>query len=718
MNARAISFYPPLPPGAHARRPAEQLPYPLQDPGCALFSRGRHAVWQAARALGLGPDDVVLAPAWHHGAEIESLRRGGPQIAYYEPGPLLAPDEDELDALLDERVRALFLTHYLGFPQDAARWRTWCDDRDVLLIEDAAHASLTRAGERPAGGYGDAAIWCLFKSFALPDGAALRVRGAVPLPDLEQARGAGALARRHAMWVLQRAPRIARVVGNRPSARGFDVNVEMALGAPGTPPSTVTVRLLRRVCEERAADRRRANYAVLLEQLRDQVPAPFDRLPPGAVPLGLPIRSSAKAALLERLAERGIEAVDFWSAPHPTLPAGRYAETARRRASTVLLPVHQELRPVDVERVADAARTRPRRRTDLRVELAGSIDELRDGWAELAAGLGNVFATPEWTECWCRHFLRGRSLRLLAFRAPSGRLVGVLPLYAISAGPLRVLRVAGHGPGDALGPVCAPAERIAVARALPRALERLGARLLLAEQVSREFGWSALTGARVLRTEGSPVARLAGLTWEQFIGLRSSKLRKELRRQQARLARDHGLRVRLGAGTPAELDDDMGELFALHAARWRDDSRFLPDAPFHREFAAIARARGWLRLWLLELEGRAAAVLYGFRYAGVECHYQGGRDPAWRSSSVGTVLVAHCIRSALEDGAREYRFLRGEEPYKYRFADCDPGLETFVITSGAAGAAAAAAGAALRGPLTRVRTSARSAAFRRLPRAR
>jgi CelD/BcsL family acetyltransferase involved in cellulose biosynthesis len=105
---------------------------------------------------------------------------------------------------------------------------------------------------------------------------------------------------------------------------------------------------------------------------------------------------------------------------------------------------------------------------------------------------------------------------------------------------------------------------------------------------------------------------------------------------------------------------------------------------------------------MLELEGRAAAALYGFRYAGVECHYQGGRDPAWRSSSLGTVLVAHSIRSALEDGVREYRFLRGEEPYKYRFADSDPGLETFVIACGPAGATAAAAGAALRRPLTRV----------------
>jgi CelD/BcsL family acetyltransferase involved in cellulose biosynthesis len=441
---------------------------------------------------------------------------------------------------------------------------------------------------------------------------------------------------------------------------------------------------------------------VLLEELRDQVPAPFDRLPPGAVPLGLPIRSQVKRALIERLGDRGIEAVDFWSEPHPLLPPGRFAATDRLRASTVLLPVHQELRPADLERLSDAARARPRRRGDLRIEVAESIDELQDGWAPLAERVANVFLTPEWTACWCRHFLGGRPLKLLAFRSTSGRLAGVLALYVLSQRPLRILRIAGHGPGDELGPVCAPADRIAVARALPRALDRLGAQLLLAEQVSREPGWSRLTGARVLGSEGSPVVRFDGVTWEQFLRRRSRKLRRTLLLQPTRLAREHRINYRLGGARPDELERDMDQLLALHAARWPDGTSFLRHADFHRDFAAVACRRGWLRMWFLELDGRAVAAFYGFRYAGVEFDYQGGRDPAWQSASIGTLLLGHSMRSALEDGVREYRFLRGEEAYKYRFADCDPGLETFVIGCGRAGAAAAAASAALRGPLTPV----------------
>jgi CelD/BcsL family acetyltransferase involved in cellulose biosynthesis len=52
------------------------------------------------------------------------------------------------------------------------------------------------------------------------------------------------------------------------------------------------------------------------------------------------------------------------------------------------------------------------------------------------------------------------------------------------------------------------------------------------------------------------------------------------------------------------------------------------------------------------------------------------------------VLLAHTIRAAFDGGAAEYRFGRGQDPYKYRFTDADPGLETVAATRGPAAAAA------------------------------
>ncbi len=109
----------------------------------------------------------------------------------------------------------------------------------------------------------------------------------------------------------------------------------------------------------------------------------------------------------------------------------------------------------------------------------------------------------------------------------------------------------------------------------------------------------------------------------------------------------------------------------------------------------MALDRGWLRLWICEVDGRAVAAWYGLRYAGSECFYQSGRDPEWDGQSVGFILLAHSIRSAFEDGMTEYRFLRGGDAYKDRFADGDPGLETAVLGRGSLGRPAVAAAGAL-----------------------
>jgi len=110
-----------------------------------LLARGRQCVWHGVRVLGLGEGDEVLVPAYHSGAEVTALVAAGIACRFYDGTELLEPDEAELAGLAGPRTRALYLTHFLGFPQDAARWRRWCGERGLLLLEDAAHAWLAEA---------------------------------------------------------------------------------------------------------------------------------------------------------------------------------------------------------------------------------------------------------------------------------------------------------------------------------------------------------------------------------------------------------------------------------------------------------------------------------------------------------------------------------------------------------------------------------------------
>jgi CelD/BcsL family acetyltransferase involved in cellulose biosynthesis len=336
-------------------------------------------------------------------------------------------------------------------------------------------------------------------------------------------------------------------------------------------------------------------------------------------------------------------------------------------------------------------RPEPAAREPLLVESVESLDGVRNDWSALAEAGGNVFSTWEWASTWWRQQGHGRPLSLYACRDAGGRLAAILPLYLASARPVRLARFLGHGPADELGPVCAPADCRVASRALAEAALRARLDVLLAELLTGRYPWSEL-GGKVVRREASPTLSLDG--WEPYLAGRSANFRQQVRRRERRLARAHALAFRL-ADDPSRLDDDLELLFRLHAARWGADSPFLRWREFHAEFARLALDRGWLRLWFLELDGRPAAAWYGFRFGRVESYYQAGRDLARSDASVGFVLLAHTVREAAADGMREYRFLRGGEPFKSRFADVDPGLETVVVTRGVRGrlAGAAVAGA-------------------------
>ncbi|MEP6811392.1 MAG: GNAT family N-acetyltransferase [Actinomycetota bacterium] len=334
---------------------------------------------------------------------------------------------------------------------------------------------------------------------------------------------------------------------------------------------------------------------------------------------------------------------------------------------------------------------------ELRVEPAASFEELRADWSALAADARSVFQTWEWSSTWWRHRGNDRTLLLRACRSPDGSLRVVLPLYLWRERPLRVARFVGHDQGDELGPVRGPGPPDVAARALSDELKRLRLDVFLGEQLPGDERWPELLGARPWRLESSPTLRFAG-GWDAFVAGRSANFREQVRRRERRLADRYRVEFRL-ASDADRLDRDLDVLFALHRDRWGPGSGFGPE-PLHREFARLALERGWLRLWVLELDGAPAAAWYGFRIGGVESYYQAGRDSRFDADSVGFVLLAHTVRAALEDGIEEYRFLRGPEAYKGRFANTDPGLESVAVAGSRLGAGVIEAGLAAK----RVRT--------------
>ena len=355
MRPSRLGVWPPLPPGVYARRPRRKLPFPLERDNCRLFSKARHGLWAALRTAGLEPGDEVLVPAFHHGSEIETLVQLGLVGRFYGGDESLAPDEAELESLLTPRVRARYLNHYNGFPQDATRWRHWADERGLLLVEDAAQAWLASSDGAAVGEAGDVSLFCLYKTFGLPDGAVVLAR--IPPAPVQRRSplGAGTLVRRHASWAMERSAVLASAGRGLRRDQPYDPSLDFALGDPETPASAASRFLLPRIADRGAAARRRANYGALLREVGEAVSAPFASVPEGASPFAFLFETDDREEIVGRFRAHGIGAYPFWLAFHPATPADQFPDIARRRSRTVALPVHQELTQSGVDRIAAAA---------------------------------------------------------------------------------------------------------------------------------------------------------------------------------------------------------------------------------------------------------------------------------------------------------------------------------------------------------------------------
>lgn len=349
-----LSIWPSPEVRALARRRAPHLPFPLEEEHHAVFSLGRHCLFHAVRALGLEAGDELLLPGFNHGSEVEALTRSGIECRFYDVDERLEPDDARLEAMLGSRVRGLYLIHFLGFAQDMVRWRRWCDERNLLLIEDVAQGWLGSSGGTPLGSLGDAAIYCLYKTYGMPDGGAVVAGRPIARPRRAGAWGPGQVLRKQASRWRSRDLR---------DIRGPDVHLEpgpmraFELGDPYVGPSKLTQRLLPRVVPEQVAELRRDHYAFLLERLSGAVPSPFDRPPAAEVPFAFPIEVSDRQRLVERLRSSGIRADAFWARAHPKVAKQDLPNSNGRRARTATLPVHQHLSRRDLNRIVTVTRS-------------------------------------------------------------------------------------------------------------------------------------------------------------------------------------------------------------------------------------------------------------------------------------------------------------------------------------------------------------------------
>jgi dTDP-4-amino-4,6-dideoxygalactose transaminase len=129
-------------------------------PHAVAVASGRAALLGIFKALGLPSGSEVVLPAYEDMSVPGAVREAGLIPVFADIDPLtLNTDPSRLAEKLTDRTSAVIVAHLFGVPVDTAKVRSSIGGRNILFIEDCAHAVGSRIEGRHVGHEGDLAFF-------------------------------------------------------------------------------------------------------------------------------------------------------------------------------------------------------------------------------------------------------------------------------------------------------------------------------------------------------------------------------------------------------------------------------------------------------------------------------------------------------------------------------------------------------------------------------
>lgn len=319
------------------------------------------------------------------------------------------------------------------------------------------------------------------------------------------------------------------------------------------------------------------------------------------------------------------------------------------------------------------------------VREASGLEVYRQEWSELAQRVpgSDVFQTFEWLGPWLASFWPGRPLRFLFVR-DNGRLIALAPLLLDIDGVLGcsnslILPVNSHARRSDL---LIDGEARPVLDALITHLRREDPRMrvmfrssLSTSRVGAALGGAArprfMAAAQVPGTE-SPIIRIDA-DWDSFLATRPAHTRSELKRKVRKLERDFksswSVVTSLDQCEPA-----LEQVFAIEERSWKEDegTSFTAEnglEDFYRGLARSFASAGWFRLYLLQLDGKPVAHIFGAEFKQEYFAFKTSYDEQFKAASPGVVLFQYALRECFDRKLLAFDFLGERSRWKNELAN-------------------------------------------------
>ena len=311
-------------------------------PHAIACASGTDALILAMRALGVGPGDEVVTPAYSFlaSASAIALVGGKPVFVDIEPDTYNI-DLAKLEAALTPRTKAVIVVHLFGQCANLDTVKTICERRGVPLVEDAAQAIGAEWNGKRAGSVGDIGCFSFFPSKNLG------------------AFGDGGLV------VSTRAElgdklRLLREHGARPKYNHIELGMNSRLDALQAAILRVKLRHL-----ENWTEGRRRNADLYRERLAGAaVGLPVARPEARHIYNQFVIRSTKREELRAHLAAAGVGTEIYYPKPMHTQPCfaslghteGDFPVSEAASRETLAVPIYPELTKDQIAYVADRVR--------------------------------------------------------------------------------------------------------------------------------------------------------------------------------------------------------------------------------------------------------------------------------------------------------------------------------------------------------------------------
>jgi perosamine synthetase len=341
-----------------------------------FFFQARNAIYHGLRALQLSPRDAVLLPSYLCAAAIEPVLALHAKVEFYRIDHNCQPDFDDIERRIRPETRVVLAVHYFGFPCDIGRFREFCDQRGLLLVEDCAHVFQDAVQGKPLGLYGDVSVFSWRKFLPLDDGGELVLNVPRELTvtwnkqsAMSDVRAAKHLIEQSASYTdsgLLKAVACSLELAKRSWTRLWRENanvspipstefvgVEFDQSLVDLPMSRISRWVFERSDVSAIVAARRKNYAFLARELSSisGIRIVFPNLGAHHCPWVFPLVFEGYEDAHLTLRARGIPAVTWGGVRHPLVPKGAFPETEFLYKNLVMLPVHQDLGEPDLRAI-------------------------------------------------------------------------------------------------------------------------------------------------------------------------------------------------------------------------------------------------------------------------------------------------------------------------------------------------------------------------------